>query len=95
MSSSRAAIYDDRILEGARAGDLPVERPTKFAMLVNTLGVALVPVEAPAPVNSAWLCICGYGRNVCRVYQGTAEMLTSFSLPSKSLANSGTLTRSW
>jgi len=42
MSSSRAAIYDDRILEGARAGDLPVDRPTKCAMVVNTLGGALV-----------------------------------------------------
>jgi putative ABC transport system substrate-binding protein len=45
---SRAADIADRILAGARAGDIPIEQPTKFELALNLKSIKALGIEVPA-----------------------------------------------
>lgn len=52
-SYRQAAGYIDRVLKGANPGDLPVQQPTKYELIVNMKTATALDLEVPAHLQQA------------------------------------------
>jgi putative ABC transport system substrate-binding protein len=73
----RAAFYIDRILKGVSAGDLPVQLPTKYDLVVNLKVAKALGFTVPLP-------LLAQSRNGCDI--ALAAPLARHTSPSPSVA---------